>query len=104
VTSSDVYDVVAPTARVADTGTVVGDPLPDLTGMRIGLMWDWYFKGDEMFAVLRVELAARYDGISFVGPDEFGSTHGDREEEVIEHLTDLLRAEEVDAVISAVGA
>ena len=98
------YAVVAPTASVADTGSLVGDPLPDLTGKRIGLLWDWYFKGDEMFAILREELAGRYLGISFIGPDEFGSTHGDREEEVVANLTSLLRSERVDAVISAVGA
>jgi hypothetical protein len=98
------YAVVAPVAPVADTGNRVGVPLLDLTGKRIGLLWDWYFKGDEMFEILRAELTGRYPGISFIGPGEFGSTHGDREEEVIASLTSLLRAEKVDAVISAVGA
>jgi hypothetical protein len=98
------YAVVAPVAPAADTGSRIGEPLPDLTGKRIGLLWDWYFKGDEMFAVLREELGHRYPGISFIGPDGFGSTHGDREEEVIGNLTSVLRAEKVDAVISAVGA
>ena len=98
------YAVVAPVAPATDTGNRVGAPLRDLSGKRIGLLWDWYFKGDEMFAILREELGRRYPGISFIGPDEFGSTHGDREDEVIGNLTSQLRAEKVDAVISAVGA
>jgi hypothetical protein len=98
------YEVFSPLGRSAGGEMRTGPALETLEGAKVALLWDWYFKGDEIFELIKADLSERYPGMTFIGPDFFGSTHGDREDEVIAELPELLRAEKVDAVISAVGA
>jgi hypothetical protein len=98
------YEVFAPTTSPAFGVTRTGDALETLDGKTIALLWDWYFKGDEIFEIVKSELSGRYANLTFLGPDLFGSTHGDREDEVIASLPEVLLEHKVDAVISAVGA
>jgi hypothetical protein len=76
----------------------------DLGGRRIGFIWDYVFSGDVMFEEIERELASRFDGLSFVGHEMFGNTHGHDEVEVLERLPELLRSTGVDSVILGVGA
>jgi hypothetical protein len=81
-----------------------GPGLTDLTGKRIAFLWDMYFRGDEIFEILKTEINSRYEDVSFVDYQEFGPTSGDGEEATIAGLADTLRAKGVDAIVSGVGA
>ena len=100
----DVYGVVGPTSMPAASSGRTGAGITDLSGKRVAFLWDMYFRGDEIFELLKEELGARYSGIDFVDYQEFGPTHGDGEEEMAAQLSSVLLAKKVDAVISAVGA
>lgn len=74
-----------------------------LEGKTIGLLWDYVFRGDEVFGVLQQELQARYPGVRFINWREFGNTHGSDEHQVLMSLPEKLKALKVDAVISGMG-
>jgi hypothetical protein len=84
---------IAPLARRLDS----------LEGKTVCQLWDYLFRGDEIFALLEEELGARYPGINFVSYEEFGSTHGEDETKILEELPARLEALGVDAVISGMG-
>ncbi len=84
---------VKPLARRLDT----------LEGKTIGWLWDYLFRGDEVFALLEQSLKARYPGVKFVHWAEFGNTHGSEEREVVAALPQTLKAKGVDAVVSGLG-
>jgi hypothetical protein len=81
----------------------VASRLDSLDGKTIAFLWDYLFRGDEIFAMLRRELQARFSGIKFIDYDEFGSTHGEDERKIYAALPDQLKALKVDAVISGMG-
>ena len=66
-------------------------------------LWDYVFRGDEVFEFLEQGLAARFPGVRFVSWREFGNTHGSDEREVVASLPAKLKANGVDAVISGMG-
>ena len=84
---------VKPLARRLDT----------LAGKTIAWVWDYMFRGDEVFAQLEESLRARYPGVKFVSWSEFGNTHGSEEREVVAALPQKLKALGVDAVVSGLG-
>lgn len=98
-----VYEVVWPLGRLTKE-VLGGHRLPDPTGKKIGFVWDYVFRGDRMWDVIKEDLAERYDGLSFVDWEVFGNTHGHDEAQVVAALPELLREMEVDAVIAGVGA
>ena len=105
MTSSEpVYDVVWPLAPSAARSTALAPRAADLSGKTVGELWDYLFKGEEMFPLIRRALAARYPGIRFVEFERFGSIHGRDEAELARTLPEQLRTHGCDAVISAVGA
>ena len=54
------YDVVWPGAPLGIERRELAPRLDTLDGKRIGFLWDYVFRGDELFPVLERELAARY--------------------------------------------
>jgi hypothetical protein len=101
------HDVVWPSAQLQASERFTGEfaaRAADLSGRRIGFIWDYVFHGDIMFEEIERELSARFDGVSFVGHEVYGNTHGHDEEAVLERLPELLRSTEVDSVILGVGA
>ena len=84
---------VRPLARRLDT----------LEGKTIGWVWDYLFRGDEVFAQLEDGLKARYPGMKFVQWAEFGNTHGSDEREIVAALPQKLKAQGVDAIVSGMG-
>ena len=78
--------------------------LPTLAGKTIALLWDYQYRGDEIFGWLEQELSARFPGVRFVNWSEFGATRGDDERKVIAALPQRFHELGVDAVISAMGA
>jgi hypothetical protein len=103
-TSEPVYDVVWPLAPSAAPSGTLAARSADLSGKTVGELWDYLFKGEEIFPLIRKELAARYPGIRFVEFEVFGSTHGRDEKELAATLPVQLSQHGCDAVISAVGA
>ena len=77
--------------------------LDTLEGKRIAQLWDFVFRGDEVFAALEEGLKDRFPNISWVSYKEFGSTHGSDEREVVASLAKKFKELEVDAMISGMG-
>ena len=84
---------IAPLAKRPDT----------LEGKTICHLWDYMFRGDEIFGWLEEALNERFPGVNFVSYEEFGSTHGEDEAHIIETLPARLKELKVDAVISGMG-
>jgi len=97
------FEVLSPTGPV---GVQISPsaPRPDtLDGKKIAFVWDYVFRGDEMFPVIEQSLRQRFDGISFVSHQTFGSIFGGDEEAVLEELTNKLRTMGIDGAICGVG-
>ena len=77
--------------------------LDTLEGKTVAQVWDYVFRGDEVFALLEEGLKTRFPGIRWVSYKEFGSTHGSNEREVVASLADRFKALGVDAMISGMG-
>lgn len=95
------YEVLWPRGRrtVLESGYA---PRPEsLEGKTIAELWNWAFRGDEIFPVLEKELAGRYPGVRFVSYKNFGNIHGGDEREVLAALPGLFKKYDVDAVITA---
>lgn len=99
-----VYDALWPLAPAAAAPVALASRPGDLRGKTVGELWDYLFKGEDMFPLIRQALAQRYPGIRFVPFETFGSIHGRDEAELAATLPDQLRKHGCDAVISAVGA
>jgi hypothetical protein len=97
------YDVVWPKSPQGVQAHKLVDRLDTLEGKRIGFLWDYLFRGNELFPVLEKELVKRFPSIEIVGYTEFGNTHGGDEAEVIAGLPAALASRHIDAVVSGMG-
>lgn len=77
--------------------------LATLEGKTVAQLWDFIFRGDEIFETLEEELKARYPGIKFISWREFGNTHGHDERKIVASLPERMKALGVDAVISGMA-
>ncbi len=98
------YAVVWPLGKPAYTTRAPVERVADLSNKVIGETWDYLFRGEEWFPILREELARRYPGIQFVTYDTFGNLHGPNQRELVAKVPSLLKQHHVDAVISGIGA
>ena len=99
----EIYRVVWPRGVQTAVMTDLAARLDTLEGKTIGQLWDDLFRGDEIFPLLREELARRFPGLRFVDYRVFGSTHGGEEHRTMAELPDKLREHGVDAVISGMA-
>lgn len=97
------YAVVWPRARKSVELQPLADRLDTLEGKTVAHVWDYMFRGDEIFPILQEGLSERYPGIKFVNYETFGSTHGDQEHAVLAEMPEKLRRLGVDAVISGMA-
>ena len=97
------YDVVWPRGEKSMELAPLAKRLDNLEGKTVAQVWDFLFRGDEIFPILEEELRKRYPGIDFVSYDVFGSTHGDEEHDVLAALPAQLKELGVDAVISGMA-
>ncbi|MFC1974293.1 hypothetical protein ACFLU2_02970 [Chloroflexota bacterium] len=97
------YEVVWPRGNKTTETTSFAKRLDTLDGKTIGELWNWVFRGDEIFPVIEKELAKRYPGIKFVSYETFGSMHGGEEGKALEDLSDKLQQNKCDAIIAGVG-
>jgi hypothetical protein len=77
--------------------------LESLEGKTVAFLWDYLFRGDEIFPLVEQKLRERFPGVRFIGYDQFGSTHGEDEQKVLAGLPERLKALGADAVISGMG-
>lgn len=77
--------------------------LGSLESATVAFLWDYVFRGDELFPLLADELTARHAGVEIVPYDVVGNTHGGDEAALIEALPQTLRDRGVDAVVSGMG-
>ncbi len=97
------YDVVWPKSASGVQPRRAADRLTDLTGKRIGFVWDYLFRGEEIFPVIEHELRRRFPGIEVVGYDVFGNIHGSHEKALVEVLPGTLDEHGIDAVVVGNG-
>jgi hypothetical protein len=95
--------VLWPRAERTVQAQPIAKRLDTLEGKVIGHLWDYLFRGDEIFPILEQELTRRFPGVRFVPYQTFGSTHGADEHGVIARLPEMLREHGVDAVISGMA-
>jgi hypothetical protein len=100
----EMYEVLWPLGRSTGRATAMSSAVGPEGPRRVGFVWDYVFRGDEMFDVVREELAKRFPGSEFVPYETFGNMHGHDEREQLAALPERLRAERVDAVVVGVGA
>ncbi|OGA39824.1 MAG: hypothetical protein A3G24_16240 [Betaproteobacteria bacterium RIFCSPLOWO2_12_FULL_62_13] len=97
------YEVFWPRSQRQSKIRPLARRLDTLAGKKIAFLWDFLFRGDEVFAVLEEELKARFPGTSFVNWREFGNTHGTDERKVVAALPERFQELGVDAAISGMG-
>ena len=102
--SEPVYEVVWPLGRSAYATRAPQARIADLSGKTVGELWDYLFRGEEIFPLVREELKARFPGIKFVAYDVFGNVHGPQQRALVADVPRLLKQHGCDAVISAIGA
>lgn len=98
-------EVVWPMGRATKGRIVSKERLPDPRGKTIAFIWDYVFRGNEMFEIIKDELHSRgYDDVTFIDFDVFGDTHGADERAVVEDIPNKLLKYRADAAIVGVGA
>ena len=97
------YEVLWPRSRRQTGIRPLARRLDTLNGKTVAQLWDFIFRGDEIFALLEEGIRQRYPDVKFVSWREFGCTHGSDEHEVLASLPGQFRAMGVDAVISGMG-
>jgi hypothetical protein len=100
---SGTYSVVWPRSERAVETKPLAPRLSSLEGKTVAFLWDYLFRGDEIWPVLSKALGERFPGMTFIGWEEFGSTHGDEEHKVLAELPAKLKSLKVDAVVSGMG-
>ena len=99
------YEVYSPQpARLKSHTKNLAARLPTLVGKTLAHVWDYQYRGNEIFPWIEEALKQQFPGIRFIHWKEFGSTHSNNERQVIENLSKKLKEFEVDAVISGIGA
>ncbi len=97
------YDVVWPRSPRGIQQQRKADRVNTLAGKRVAFLWDYLFRGDELFPILADELTERFEGIEILGYEEFGNLHGADEKERLSHLPEMLHDRGVDGVVSGMG-
>lgn len=97
------YDVVWPLSPRGVQRQRRAGRLASLDRKRVAFLWDYVFRGDELFPVLERELAERIPTIEVLGYETWGNLHGTDEHERVGRLPDDLRSRGVDAVVSGMG-
>jgi hypothetical protein len=82
---------------------LLANRLDTLQGKTVAQLWDYVFRGDEVFELLEEGLKARFPDVKWVSWKDFGSTHGSEERAVLAALPQRLRELKVDAVVSGMG-
>ena len=77
--------------------------LDTLNGKTIAQVWDFLFRGDEVFALLEAAIKKEFPAVKFISWREFGSSHGGDEKEALAEFAKKFKAMGVDAVMSGMA-
>lgn len=97
------YEVLWPRSPRQMKIRALADRLHTLEGKTVAQVWDYLFRGDQIFEFVEEGLKQRFPGVRFVSWREFGSTAGKDERHVVASLPKRLKELGVDAVISGMG-
>ena len=97
------FEVLWPRAERRQSMTPLAKRFDTLNGKRIVQLWDYAFRGDEIFALLEEGLRQHFSDLAFVSWREFESTHGPQEREVLASFPARFKQLGVDAAISAMA-
>ena len=97
------YDVVWPKSPCGRQHRHSAPRLDALTGKRIAFVWDYMFRGEQIFPVLAETLTQRFEGLQVIGYDTFGNIHGPQEHALVEALPGTLDEHGVDAIVVGNG-
>jgi hypothetical protein len=100
------YEVVWPLGQSRVEEVPPNERLGDLSGKTVAFIWDYMFKGPEMWALIQEHLSAVFPGVHYVDYTVFGNIHGsDAEQKAnLEAMAGRLQEHGVDAAVVAVGA
>jgi hypothetical protein len=96
------FAVVHPVSRRPAVARTSNADLPGLAGQKIALVWDYLFRGDDVFRLVKERFRAEGSGAEFVDHEVFGDIHG--HDELLAELPGRLRELGVDGTIVATGA
>ena len=102
-TQDGYYEALWPRAPRQAKARPLAKRLDTLNGKTVAQIWDFLFRGDEVFAHLEEALKKQDPDVKFVSWKDFGSTHGADEKEVLAALPAKFRELGVDAVISGMA-
>jgi len=97
------YEVFWPRAPRQMRTRPLAPRLSSLEGKTVAQLWDFLFRGDQVFELLEEGLKKRFPGVRFVSWREFGSTHGGEEKAALAALPQRFRELGVEAVISGMA-
>jgi hypothetical protein len=98
------YTVVWPRSPRQTRNKTFAKRPASLAGKKIAFLWDYLFRGDEVFTVLQQAIQERHPDAEFVSWTVFGNTHGSDERRILKELPQRLQELKVDAVISGMAA
>jgi hypothetical protein len=96
------FEVVHPVSRRPAVVRTSSADLAGLAGKKIALVWDYVFKGDDVFRLVKERFRAERSGVEFVDYEVFGDIHG--HDDLLERLPSRLEEMGVDGTIVATGA
>lgn len=102
--SEPLYEVVWPLGRSTWNTRGVNARVGDLNGKVIGELWDYLFRGEEIFPLIRETMTKMFPGIRFITYENLGDIQGANQKVVLERLPAALAGHDVDAVITGIGA
>jgi hypothetical protein len=73
-----------------------------LTGTKIALVWDYVFRGDDVFRLVKERFRAGRSEVEFVDHEVFGDIHS--HDELLDQLPSRLEEMGVDGTIVTTGA
>lgn len=97
------FEVVWPRSERQVSVTPLASRPISLEKRRVVQLWDYMFRGDEVFELLEEGLRERFPNVEFVSWREFGSTHGQDEREILASFPKRFRELGVDVAISGMG-
>ena len=98
-----IYQVVWPRGQKTIKTISLSKRLDSLEGKTVVLLWDYVFRGDEIFSIIRDQFSMKFPDIGFISYDIFGNIHDKDEARVLAELPGKLKKHGCDAVISGVG-
>ena len=102
-TNDGYYEVFWPRAPRQVRTKALAPRLSTFEGKTVAQLWDYLYRGDQVFELLEEGLRVRFPGVRFVSWREFGSTHGGEERAALAALPQRFRELGVDAVISGMA-